>query len=206
MHQSQVDRDRDNLMLSAARQLLSLSFALLLNFDEIFLCKCSTKSKVTTTSASLEHMPTKRINRERERGGREQKSSYISNNFAVMAAHKKYATKIIFHLRNQSIGISHVHVHVLPYYGARDSSRTSCRIVRVCQRWGHADKIQSLWIYAPLQEMKRKKCAKCIDTPPSNQLHSPSLSLYLSVVCWGCLSVCLPCGEVATPSYCQCNS
>lgn len=151
---------------------------------------------------------TKRINREREREG-EKKSSYISNNFAVMAAHKKYATKIIFHLRNQSIGISHVHVHVLPYYGARDSSRTSCRIVRVCQRWGHADKIQSLWIYAPLQEMKRKKCAKCIDTPlQTNFTLSLSLSpfLSLSIVCWGCLSVCLPCGEVATPSYCQCNS
>lgn len=36
MHQSQVERDRDNLMLSAARQLLALSFALSLNFDEIF--------------------------------------------------------------------------------------------------------------------------------------------------------------------------
>lgn len=143
---------------------------------------------------------TKRIKRGRD------KSSYISNNFAVMAAHKKYATKIIFHLRNQSIAISHIpyplyHVHVLPYCGTSPGALIE-DVVRVCQRWGHADKIQSLWIYAPLQEMKRKKCAKCIDTPPP-------LSLFLSFCCLLGLSVCLfvwHVGELATPSYCPCNS
>lgn len=132
----------------------------------------------------------------RERG----KSSYISNNFAVMAAHKKYATKIIFHLRNQSIAISHnpyplshipypiSHVHVLPYCGTSPGALIE-DVVRVCQRWGHADKIQSLWIYAPLQEMKRKKCAKCIDTPPPL-----SLPLFLLSVGVVYLSVCLACG------------
>lgn len=111
-----------------------------------------------------------------------------------MAAHKKYATKIIFHLRNQSIAISHIpyplsHVHVLPYCGTSPGALIE-DVVRVCQRWGHADKIQSLWIYAPLQEMKRKKCAKCIDTPPSSLSFPFCCLLGLSV----CLSVCLACG------------
>lgn len=45
MHQSQVERDRDNLMLSAARQLLALSFALSLNFDEIFYVNAALNQK-----------------------------------------------------------------------------------------------------------------------------------------------------------------
>lgn len=101
-----------------------------------------------------------------------------------MAAHKKYATKIIFHLRNQSIAIFHI---PYPMSMSYPTAALAQDVVRVCQRWGHADKIQSLWIYAPLQEMKRKKCAKCIDTPTPTPLSLSLLSV--GVVC---LSVCLP--------------
>lgn len=97
---SSQERDKDNLM----RQLLCLSVALALNFDEIFYAKAALNQK---QQQEVKNTCQQFGIKDKERG-RSAKSSYISNNFAVMAAHKKYATKIIFHLRNQSIAISHI--------------------------------------------------------------------------------------------------
>lgn len=144
MHQSQAasvewESEREIILCRAPLSNYSpLSLLVDHEFWWNFLCKCSTKSKATTTQTiSSGHMPTiwcctKQvrgridIKREREREAKK-KSSYISNNFAVMAAHKKYAAKIIFHLRNQSIGVSHVPCPwpTLPGQGRDSSSRSS---------------------------------------------------------------------------------
>lgn len=118
-----------------------------------------------------------------------------------MDAHKKYATKIIFHLRNESIGMSMSYARFsfsFPIWSisGQGVARSS---VWVCQRWGHPDKIQSLWIYAPLQEMKRKKCAKCIGTLP-HPLRSALITRPIHTCCTlGLLFICLSFGR----SVCQ---
>lgn len=176
MHQSQVKRDREIILCDKYSPSLS-HFAL--NFDEIFYAKAALNQKQQQVQNTCQQFGIK----DKERG--RDKSSYISNNFAVMAAHKKYATKIIFHLRNQSIAISHI---PYPMSMSYPTAALAQDVVRVCQRWGHADKIQSLWIYAPLQEMKRKKCAKCIDTPTPLSLSLSLLSV--GVVCLACGGAC----------------
>lgn len=110
------------------RQLLSLSVALALNFDEIFDAKAALNQKQQQQQRVQNTCQQFGIkDKERER----MKSSYISNNFAVMAAHKKYATKIIFHLRNQSIAISHI---PYPMSMSYPTAALAEDVVRVCQR------------------------------------------------------------------------